>query len=261
MGVNVAILDATRNKNAYYIYTKNEESLRKTATNSFQNLVMGNPYGVQANSNLTVYTGIPSETENIKNFGPILQTLVKNHTCVLIDCDFDTPKEYFANVQEIYLVQSMDILTIQPLTAFLRELKAKNILDDDKINIVINKVVKLKGVSAKNIIGGMAFYNDPEMSFMTELFDRNTVKYTEVPFNEEVYAKYLSGIVDCEISSNSYPKEFKSVLRTLAEKVYELAPRQMVANNKKGKAKTEPSYANRFSSSMNNTLNNMKKNY
>ena len=261
LGVNVAILDATRNKNAYYIYTKNEENLRRTATNSFQNLIMGNPYGVQVNSNLTVYTGIPSENENIKDFGPILQTLVKNHTCVLIDCDFTTPKEYFANVQEIYLVQSMDILTIQPLTAFLRELKSKNILDESKINVVLNKVVKLRSVSTKNIIGGMAFYNDPEMSFMTELFDRNTVKYTEVPFNEEVYAKYLSGIVDCEISSNNYPKDFKTILQMLAQKIYPLASNQPSNSKKSKKVKSNPTYENRFSSSMNNTLNNMKKNY
>ena len=157
----------------------------------------------------------------------------------------------------------MDILTIQPLTAFLRELKSKNILDESKINVVLNKVVKLRSVSTKNIIGGMAFYNDPEMSFMTELFDRNTVKYTEVPFNEEVYAKYLSGIVDCEISSNNYPKDFKTILQMLAQKIYPLASNQPSNSkkSKKGKTKSDTTYENRFSSSMNNTLNNMKKNY
>ena len=261
VGVNVAILDATQNKNSYYIYTKNEESLRKTAINSYQNLIMGNPYGVQVNQNLTVYTGLPSDTESIKNFRPILQTLVNNHTCVLIDCDFKTPYDYFKYAQEIYLVQSMDVLTIQPLTAFLRDLKSKNILDENKINIIINKAIRLRGISSKNIIGGMAFYNDPEMSFMTELFDRNTVKYTEIPFSQELYSLYLSGIAnDCEISSNNYPKEIKNVIKSLSEKIYELAPRQAIYS-KRGKTKSEPSYANRFSSSMNNTLNNMKKNY
>lgn len=259
LGVNVAILDATSNKNSYYIYTKNEESLRKNAINSFQNLIMGNPYGVQVNSNLTVYTGIPSGNEQIKNFGPILQTLAKNHTCVLIDCDFTTPKEYFANAQELYLVQSMDILTIQPLTAFLRELKSKNALDANKISVIINKVLKLRGITTKNIIGGMAYYNDPEMSFMTELFDRNNVSYFEVPFMEEVYTKYLSGIVDCEISLSNYPKEFKNIIKGLAEKIYKLAPRQAISKHKK--ERIEPSYATSFSSSMNNTLNNMKKKY
>lgn len=259
LGVNVAILDATANKNSYYIYTKNEETLRKTAINSFQNLIMGNPYGVQVNSNLTVYTGFPSENEQIKNFGPILQTLIKNHTCVLIDCDFSTPKEYFAKAQELYLVQSMDILTIQPLTAFLRELKSKNALDSNKIKVIINKALKLRGITTKNIIGGMAYYNDPEMSFMTELFDRNSVSYMEIPFIEEVYTKYLSGIVDCDISLSNYPKEFKNIIKDLVDRVYKLAPRQAISKHKKDK--NQPSYATSFSSSMNNTLNDMKKRY
>lgn len=260
-GVNVAILDATKNKNAYYIYTKNDETLRQTAINSFQNLIMGNPYGVQVNSSLTVYTGIPSETEQIKNYGSILETLVKNHTCVLIDCDFSTPKEYFEFVQQIFLVQSMDILTIQPLTAFLKELKAKNILDENKINIVLNKVVRLKNVSTKNIVGGLAFYNDPEMSFMTELFDRNKVSSIEIPFNEEVYTKYLSGIVDCDISINNYPKDFKNIIGKLADKVYQLVPRKSGSHQKNKNISSGPSYANSFSSSMNNTLNTMKNKY
>ena len=38
MGINTAILDATSNKNAYYIYTKNDDDLRKIASNSFENL-------------------------------------------------------------------------------------------------------------------------------------------------------------------------------------------------------------------------------
>lgn len=72
----------------------------------------------------------------------------------------------------MYLVQSMDVLTIQPLTAYLRELKAKGILEPNKLRAVINKYTKVKGVTEKAIIGGMAFYNDPAMSFMTELFNR-----------------------------------------------------------------------------------------
>lgn len=51
----------------------------------------------------------------------------------MIDTDFLTPVGYFKQSQETYLVQTLDVLTIQPLTAFLRELKAKNILNEKKI--------------------------------------------------------------------------------------------------------------------------------
>ena len=54
-----------------------------------------------------------------------------------------TDYSYFNISQEIYLVQSLDVLTIQPLTAFLRELKARNILDQNKLRVVIKVKEKI----------------------------------------------------------------------------------------------------------------------
>ena len=268
MGINTAILDATQNKNAYYIYTKNDEDLRNTAVNSMSNLMRENANGIKVNNNLTVYTNIPSQNEEIKNSHPIMETLVKNHSLILIDCDFSTPVEYFDKAQELYLVQSMDVLTIQPLTEFLRELKTKNALDERKIRIVLNKILRVRGVTGKNIIGGMSNYNDPEMSFMTELFDRNTVRVAaQIPFDEDVYAKYLEGLVECEIKLNGYPKEIKTRLNGLAEIIYPLLPnnngtnKKNKKNTKRGYTSSNSGYANSFSSGMNDTLNNMRNRY
>lgn len=255
MGINTAILDTTQNRNSYYIYTKNEEDVRKTAFASINNLVNGRPEGIRVNRNLTVFTSLPDENDTIRNSGPILETLVKNYSVVLIDCDFNTPDEYFSKVQEIYLVQSMDVLTIQPLTAFLRKLKAKNILDESKLKIVINKYTKIRSATEKTIIGGMAFYNDPAMSFMTELFDRNLVKYTVIPFEEETYMRYLEGLINCDITLKGYSKNFMQSLKQLANMIYPLiSGKGMYKPNK-------PQYNGGFSSSMNNTLNQMKQNY
>lgn len=253
MGINTAILDMTKNKNSYFIYTKNEEELRKVAFNCMENLANGVPAGIKVNNNLTVYTSLPSD-KNIGNEEAILSTLVKNYSLILIDSDFDTPFTYFDQAQEIYLVQSMDILTIQPLTAFLRDLKAKNILRPEKLKAVINKITRIRGLTSKVIIGGMAFYNDPSMSFMTELFNKDTIPYTNIPFNEDVYAKYLEGLVNCKISINGYDKNFMMALRELGSMVYPLL------NNKyrpMGNYGGKPT----FSSKMNSTLEQMKKNY
>ena len=267
MGIDTAILDATQNKNAYYIYTKNDEDLRRTAVNSLENLMNGKAEGIKVNSNLSVYTNIPSQNEEIKNSHSIMENLVRNHSLILIDCDFNTPVEYFANAQELYLVQSMDVLTIQPLTEFLRELKIKNALEESKIRIVLNKILRVRGVTGKNIIGGMSNYNDPEMSFMTELFDRNTVKVAaQIPFDEDVYAKYLESLIECEIKLNGYPKEFKAKLTTLAETIYPLLPNNN-NNGKKNKKNSRQGYSsnnqypNSFSSGMNDTLNSMRNRY
>ena len=47
----------------------------------------------------------------------------------------------------------MDVLTIQPLTAFLRDLKAKNILNPEKLRIVLNKTLRVRNITDKLIIG------------------------------------------------------------------------------------------------------------
>lgn len=264
MGINTAILDVTQNKNDYYIYTKNDEDLRRIAVDSMEKLTQERSEGIKVNNNLTVYTNLPNTNEVIKNSRPILETLVQNHTIILIDSDFYTPIEYFEKAQEIYLVQSMDVLTIQPLTEFLRELKVKNILEESKIRIILNKLLRIRGVSAKSIIGGMSNYNDPEMSFMTELFDRNIVRTAaQIPFDEDVYAKYLESLIECEIKINGYPKEFKQKLNDLAAIVYPLLPNGTKKNKKasKGRYNSDNQYSNSFSSGMNSTLDNMRKRY
>lgn len=253
-GINTAILDLTRNKNSYYIYTENDESLRNIAYSCIENLKVGNAQGIQIHKNLTVYTTLPGEEQNESDYTNILETLTKNYSLVILDCDFETNYNYFIQAQEIYLVQSLDILTIQPLTAFLRELKAKNILSQEKIRIVLNKMISLKSVTERAIIGGMAYYNDPAMSFMTELFNKDTVKYCTIPFEEQTYAKYLDGIINCKITLNGYSKNFMTALNTLADMVYPLIANNTTKNNSYNGYKPN----NSFSPSMNNTLNKMK---
>ena len=259
MGVKTAILDTTRNRNSYYIYTKNEEELRNIAANSIDGLTKGIAKGIDVNKNLTVYTSLPDGENSINYVDEILETLLKNYSLILIDTDFNTPIGYFKQTQDLYLVQTLDILTIQPLTAFLRDLKSKNILDEQKLKIILNKVVKIRGVTEKTIVGGMAYYNDPAMSFMTELFDRNTVKYLTVPFEEEIYTKYLQGVIECEITLKGYSKSFNQTLGQLANMVY---PKLTIGNSN---TYTPPSMGNvggnSFSSNMNSTLEQMRKKY
>ena len=257
LNINTAILDMTKNRNSYYIYTKNEEELRKIAYNSMEKLENGYAEGIKVDRNLTVYTALPNDGKTYTNAESILSTLVQNHSIVLIDCDFDTDAAYFASCQEIYLVQSLDILTIQPLTAFLRDLKTKGVLEPEKVRVVINKELKVGSLTAKTVIGGMSFYNDPAMSFMTELFNKDMVKYCVIPFEEKAYSKYLEAIVDCKVSHNSYPSNFINKLKTLGDMVYPLTSKQSYGRQTNSYSKPN----NGFSSSMNSTLNKMKKKY
>ena len=262
-GIKTAILDLTQNKNAYYIYTKNEEELRKKAMNCMERLQQGVTEGIKVNPNLDVYTSVPGADDQVTNTDNIVNTLLGTYSLVLVDCDFKSDYRYISRLQELYLVQSMDVLTIQPLTAYLRDLKAKGVLDQNKLKIIINKYVRVRSLTEKTIIGGMAFYNDPAMSFMTELFNRETIKYTVIPFDSQAYSKYLEGLVNCEISTDGYSKEILMELRKLANMVYPL-----IANgaryeraNKNQKNQYGQYDKGAFSPQMNSTLNRMKKKY
>lgn len=221
-GIKTAILDLTRNRNSYYIYTKNEEILRQKAIECTEKLLNGIAEGITVNKNLDVYTSLPGENNGIDKYEEILSTLAQNYSLILLDCDFKTEYGYLSESQEIYLVQSMDVLTIQPLTAYLRDLKAKNVLDQNKLRVVINKYTKLRGITERTIIGGMSFYNDPSMSFMTELFNRENIRYTVIPFEIQTYSKYLEGLINCNITTNGYSKDFTNSLKKLANMVYPL---------------------------------------
>lgn len=257
-GIDTAILDLTQNRNAYYIYTKNEDELRDQSTYIMNNLKVGKAYGIQEHKNLTIYTSPFEGDENMRDVEPIVETLARSHKVVLLDCDFLTPMRYFKYAQEIYLVQSMDILTIQPLTAFLRQLSDKGMLEESKVRVVLNKFVKTREINEQLLIGGISIYNDAGMTVRKELFDRKTVKHIAIPFDLKSYLRYLDGMVTCDVSLKGYSKEFLQSLKILANMVYQTGKKQekyappSVKNNSNN---TE------FSQRMNNTLNQMKKNY
>lgn len=253
MNISTAILDMTQNKNSYYIFTNNEERLRRIAENSISNLERGIAEGIKVNKNLTVYTEVPGTGKKYENVDNILVSLMEKHDVVLIDTDFNTDAQFFDKSQEIYLVQSMDVLTIQPLTAFLRNLKTKGILRQEKIKIVINKEQKLRKLTDSLIIGGMSSYNDPSMTLMTELFNKDNVKYCKIPFEIQNYAKYLDSLASCEIYLRGYTKQLLLALNQLAEIVYPLINKKKYTPKEKNKMQ--------FSNATRNTLNKMKKNY
>ena len=249
-------MDLTQNRNAYYIYTKNEEELRNQSNYIMKNLKIGRADGIQEHKNLTIYTSPFENDENLEAVEPIIQTLLSMHTVVLMDCDFTTPMRYFKYAQEIYLVQSMDILTIQPLTAFLRQLTDKGMFEENKARVVLNKFIGTKEINEEILIGGISIYNDAAMTLRKELFNRKTVPHITIPFDLKSYLRYLDGLVVCDISLKGYTKDFLQCLQSLASMVY--------STGKKDAKYAPPSIKNNnnsFSPKMNNTLNQMKRNY
>ena len=218
-GVNTAILDLTKNRNSYYIYTRNDEDLRNIAMNTKDNLLNDRNAGIKVRRNLFVYTSLPEDEIDEKDVKAILKKLISKHYLILIDCDLDTPINCFGYANEVYLVQDMDILTIQPLTIFLEKLHRSKILNSEKFKIIINKAVSVRGLSPKMIISGMSYYSDSKMSNTKELFNRNAIERTVLPFDEKTYSKYLESMVDCDINIVGYSKGFMKGLKEIALKI------------------------------------------
>lgn len=259
-GIKTAIVDLTENRNSYYIYTKNEEPLRRIASNCLEKIESGIVEGIDVSKNLTVFTSVPNQKVEVTDVDALVSNLVKKYSLVLLDCDFKTDDRYFELAQEIYLVQSMDILTIQPLTAFLRELQSSNKLISSKLKAVINKAIKVRGLSEKAIIGGMSCYNNPEMSYMRELFDKDKIQVITIPFDEDTLSKYLSGMVDCFVSTSGYSKQFLNELKKLGDHVYPLVTNKFKPEFTKRNVGLEDNGEEKsnFSNTMSNTLNKMK---
>ena len=218
--INTAILDMTRNKNSFYIYTRNNDNMRNIAENTMKNLDKGIAEGIKVKNNLTVYTSVPENPLDTVEPENILTTLVKNHSLILIDCDFETDPSYFLGSQEICLVQSMDVLTIQPLTKFLYQLTKSKCLDTNKIRVIINKKTKLNALKDKYIVSGLSNYNDPMMRYMGPIFDASRAKVSTISLNEEVYIKYLNELLECNISTSGYPSKIIKEFKELAKSMY-----------------------------------------
>ena len=65
------------------------------------------------------------------------------------------------------------------------------------------------------VIGGISCYNDPASTYINTLFDKDNVKYTTIPFEDQTYGRYLERLVDCEISLNGYSKIFLDALQMI----------------------------------------------
>lgn len=284
--IRVAILDVTKNKNDYYMFTNNDPKLMQIASTSMKDLEIGNSNGIVVNNNLVVFTSLP-EDANFVDSNKVIKTLQNNFDICLIDCDFETDVNYFIQSNEIYMVQTMDAFTIQPLTKFLSNLKSRNILDERKLRVIINKYVKLKKLDYRLIIGGMSKYNEPSMTLQRDLFNPDKIQTVIVPFDIQNYEKYLEEIAMCQLSLTGFTQDFVSALENLKQLVFPQMPNNNFPNNngkkmygnydKKEKhhkmsffAKKEKKENNennnnyempQFSNDMNSTLDKMRNNF
>jgi hypothetical protein len=215
--VKTAIVDMTRKRDSYTIYTYDNEGKRAIAAESLRYASNGfnEPLVYEK---LSVYTAMPGEDRKTYNASRVIETVMQNNNVVLIDGDFTTPTDYFRLCQEIYVVQDMDILNINQITLFLRELKNRGV-PMSKIRVIINKHVKC-ALTAKDILDGIATYTSYDLKMYDELFTSGNIPYFILPFNEENYRKYIEMVFKYSNLFSSFTEDFKTSLNKLINSIY-----------------------------------------
>lgn len=218
--VKTAIVDLTKKRDTYTIYTYDTESKRNIAAESLK-YASGGLNEPLIYEKLSIYTGMPGDDRKSYNANNTIDTIGQNNNVVLIDADFTTPLDYYRICQEIYLVQDMDILNINQVTMFLRELKTRGI-PMNKIRVIINKHVKC-ALTAKDILDGIATFASYDLKMYDELFNSSNIPYYILPLDIENYKKYIEMVFKYQNKFSTFTDEFKENLNTIINSIYPIA--------------------------------------
>jgi len=228
--IKVGIVDLTKKRDSYILYTYDNEGKRAIAAESMKYASNGlnEPlvYG-----KLSVYTGIPGEDRKQYNATNVIQTAMQNNSVVLVDCDFSTPVDYYRLAQDIYIIQDMDVLNVNQITMFLKEIKSRGI-PMNKVKIVINKHVKC-ALTAKEIIDGIATYSSLDLNMVDPepLFNTSQMQYFVLPFDQENYTKYIEMLYKSSNSFPSFTSDFRTALEQITNAIYPIGITNTGANN------------------------------
>lgn len=215
--VKTAIVDVTRKRDTYTMYTYGNSGKRSIAAESLRYASNGMNEPLVYDK-LSIYTGMPGEDRKIYNAKKVLDTIRENNNILLVDADFSTPIEYFKLCQEIFIIQDMNILNINQTTMFLRELKSLGI-EMDKIRIIINKHIK-SSLTAKELVDGIATYTSYDLKMYDELFNSSSIPYYILPFDVENYRKYIEMVYKYSNKFSSFTAEFQDSLKKIIDTIY-----------------------------------------
>ena len=226
--IKTSIIDMTRDRSLYYIYADESKALKNRAAECMQRLSEGEDYYIETmNSHLKLYTSLAGSLSDQRRgykHRVVIDTVKKNCNLTIVDADFTTPIDYFDQADEIYLIQDLDVLKIQDVTLFLRELNARG-LDKKKIKLIINRFVKTS-ITPKIIIGALDFYHDPMGTYVDSGLMPNKVDYSIIPYNLNNYAKYVESLhkMSGNFNYKSYSADFNQAIDEIVAKVYPKNP-------------------------------------
>ncbi len=234
--VKTAIVDVTRKRDTFTMYTYDNEGKRAIAAESIKYASNGlnEPLVYEK---LSVYTAMPGEDRRTYNANKIIETVMQNNTVVLVDADFTTPPDFFRLCQNIYIVQDMDIINLQQVTMFIRELKSRGV-PMNKIKLIVNKHVKC-ALTTRHIIDGIVTYTSYDLKMYTDLLSASSLETYVIPFDQENYRKYVEMVYKYSNQFNTFTEDFKKAIGNLINDIYPIGTLTSTStriNNKKNNA-------------------------
>jgi arsenate reductase-like glutaredoxin family protein len=241
--VKTAIVDVTKKRDTYTIYTYDNEGKRNIAAESLRYASNGLNEPLIYDK-LSVYTAMPGEDRKTYNASLAIDTIMQNNNVILIDTDFTTPPDYFRLCQEIYIVQDMDILNVSQVTMFLRELRERGV-PFSKIRVIINKHVKC-ALTSKDILEGIATYTSYDLKMYDELFNSATIPYYILPFDQENYKKYIEMVFKYSNKFATFTDDFKDGLYKIINSIYPIAGIKSVSDRVTNNTNSSRGFASIF---------------
>ena len=115
----------------------------------------------------------------------------------------------------------MDILNINQVTMFLRELKSRGI-PLSKLRVIINKHVKC-ALTSRDILDGIATYTSYDLKMYDELLNVNQIPYFILPFDVENYTKYVEMVYKYSNKFATFTDFFKENIFKVINSIYPVA--------------------------------------
>jgi len=184
---------------------------------------------------LSIYTAAPGEDRKQYNSAKLIETVAANNSIVLIDCDFSTPIDYYRLAQEIYIVQDMNVLNVNLMAVFLKELKSRGI-PMNKVRVIINKHVKC-ALTSKEILDRISTYVSPDLKIVEDLFPAEEMTYYILPFDQENYIKYIEMMYKYTNTFKTFTEGFKENIEQIVNAIYPVGIKPDDKNNKYTKKK------------------------
>jgi len=232
--VKVGIVDLTKKRDSYMLYTYDNEGKRAIAAERMKYASNGLNEPLMYEK-LSIYTAAPGEDRKQYNSAKLIETVAANNSIVLIDCDFSTPIDYYRLAQEIYIVQDMNVLNVNLMAVFLKELKSRGI-PMNKVRVIINKHVKC-ALTSKEILDRISTYVSPDLKIVEDLFPAEEMTYYILPFDQENYIKYIEMMYKYTNTFKTFTEGFKENIEQIVNAIYPVGIKPDDKNNKYTKKK------------------------